>query len=378
MTNITPKKRMLTAYKGEKSDRVPVAPEFWFYIPAKVLGIDMVQLEREIPHWQALQKTFKHYNCEGWGIVQPEPKYDLFPINRQLRRIGESRYEEKRIIHTPKGKLTARTLYDKKEPSWKIERFIKNFQNDGPFYEKFILREANEYDWPAVQEALDKVGDDYLLEVLTGFTFIDFIGWEREGGLEQTILDIVDYEHYLLKLQKRYIHWITEFTQAIFSKTTAESVNIPCIWSTLSLVSPRMWRKWDKPVIEAVVDAAHQMGGLVHLHFHGNCMEVVEDFAQLGIDCVCPFERPPGGDVTNLRKVKKKLAGRVTFSGNVHTVETLIRGTPGDVKKETIEILEAWESQPRLILGTGDQVGKETPEDNIYTMIETAKKFGKY
>jgi hypothetical protein len=159
-----------------------------------------------------------------------------------------------------------------------------------------------------VQGVLDKVEDDYLLEVIAGFTFIDFIGWGREGGLERTILDIVEHEHYLLELQKRYIQWITEFTRAIFSKTTAESVNIPCIWSTLSLVSPEMWRKWDKPVIEAVVNVAHQMGGLVHLHLHGNCMEVIEDFAQLGIDCVCPFERSPGGDVTNLRKVKKKVS----------------------------------------------------------------------
>jgi len=56
----------------------------------------------------------------------------------------------------------------------------------------------------------------------------------------------------------------------------------------------------------------------------------------------------------------------------------LIRGTSVDVEKEIMEVLEVWESQPRLILGTGDQVGKETPEDNIYAMVETAKKFGKY
>jgi hypothetical protein len=77
----------------------------------------MIQLEREIPHWQALQRAFNHYNCEGWGTVQPQPKYDLFPINCWLRRIGESRCEEKGIIHTPKGELTACTLYNKKEPS---------------------------------------------------------------------------------------------------------------------------------------------------------------------------------------------------------------------------------------------------------------------
>jgi len=29
---------------------------------------------------------------------------------------------------------------------------------------------------------------------------------------------------------------------------------------------------------------------------------------------------------------------------------------------------------PRVVLGTGDQVGRETPEENIVAMIEEAKK----
>lgn len=35
------------------------APEFWCYYTAKVLGVDMIELEREIPLWQALHSTFK-------------------------------------------------------------------------------------------------------------------------------------------------------------------------------------------------------------------------------------------------------------------------------------------------------------------------------
>ena len=56
---------------------------------------------------------------------------------------------------------------------------------------------------------------------------------------------------------------------------------------------------------------------------------------------ICLFERPPGGDITGLALVARKLAGRTTFNGNVRTVERLIRGTPAAVEREVLEIL-AW------------------------------------
>jgi len=42
-----------------------------------------------------------------------------------------------------------------------------------------------------------------------------------------------------------------------------------------------------------------------------------------------------------------------------------------------LEILEAFEGSPRLIVGTGDQVGAETPDENIRAMIETVRAFGR-
>ncbi len=60
----------------------------------------------------------------------------------------------------------------------------------------------------------------------------------------------------------------------------------------------------------------------------------------------------------------------------MHTVEALIRGTPADVQRQVLEILEAFDGSPRLIVGTGDQVGGETPDENIRAMIETVRKYG--
>ena len=40
------------------------------------------------------------------------------------------------------------------------------------------------------------------------------------------------------------------------------------------------------------------------------------------------------------------------------------------MRREVREIKEAFQGSPRLIIGTGDQVGKETPEENIFAMVE--------
>ena len=104
-------------------------------------------------------------------------------------------------------------------------------------------------------------------------------------------------------------------------------------------------------------------------------METAADFAEIGIDCVCPFERPAGGDVSGLdglRQIAKQLNGRTTMNGNIHTIETLIRGTGNDVRREVGEIMKAFAGNPRLIVGTGDQVGRETPEENLHAMIDEA------
>jgi uroporphyrinogen-III decarboxylase len=93
---------------------------------------------------------------------------------------------------------------------------------------------------------------------------------------------------------------------------------------------------------------------------------------------VCPFERAPGGDIADLGEVRRILGDRVTVNGNVHTVEALIRGTPADVEREVAEIFRQWgPDKRRLILGTGDQVGRETTDENIAAMINTGRKLGK-
>jgi len=367
----TPRERMVRAYRGEWSDVIPVAPEFWYYIPARVLGVDMVTFEREVPLWRGLQETFKRYGTEGWGITWPERPNPAVESQTTLRRVEEGRYLERTLWKTRYGTLTMAKLYDVAEPSWIVERPIKDLARDWNAWLEIAFPPIELHDFTQANQALRAVGEDYLLEVMVGEMFFDFIAGPL--GLEKWIFALLEHKERYQKLQQRYIEYMVEETRAICENTSTAPLFISCSWSCASLIGPRLWREWDKPVVAAIVQEAHRHQRLVHIHYHGKCMENLADLVETGVDCICPFERPPGGDVTDLGLVRRILAGRVTMNGNVHTVETLIRGTPNDVAREVQEIVEAFRGEPRLIVGTGDQVGGDTPEENIYAMIEAVR-----
>jgi len=373
----TGKERMLNAYRGRWSDCVAIAPEFWYYYPAKVLGVDMIRFQREVPFHLALKTTFEKFSCEGWGIAFPSIPNDRVTSRSRERWVSEDRLEVCRAIKTPHGELISRSLFDRHEPAWEIERPVKDLHRDLAAFEDANLPDPSGLDAREMVRAWEEVGESYLLEGWLGVPFFDFYACARQGGLEAAIIDFVENPELFQALQEKYIAHMTAKVGVLCEKTPFESFVIGCAWSCNSLIGPAMWRRWDKPVIAAVASEVHRHDRLLHVHFHGRCMETVADFAAIGIDCVCPFERPPGGDVDGLeglKTVERVLRGRTAMNGNVHTVQTLIRGTPDDVRREVGEILEAFKGNPRVIVGTGDQVGRETPEENLHAMIDEAKR----
>lgn len=372
---MTPKQRMLDAYRGVPNERPPVAPEFWCYYPARILGVDMIEFGK-IPFHRALQTAFEKFGCEGWGTTGCGAPVDDVEWTREETWLDADTVLRRGTVRTPKGTLSSASRQERAEPGWVVERYIKDFDRDLPAFECLTLGgDIGRMDPAGAIAAWSEVGESYLLEMSLGVAFFDHVAGAREGGFEAAIMDFLEREQELDALRERYTDFKVRLVRALCERTPFESFFIGCSWSCNSLLGPVMWRRWDKPYIRAIADELHRHGRLLHVHFHGRCLETVADFAEIGIDCVCPFERPPGGDVhgrDGLQEVARLLAGRTTFNGNAHTVDTLIRGTPDAVRTEVREILDVFGDDPRFILGTGDQVGRETPGENLAAMMEEA------
>ena len=377
---MTPKQRMLNAYRGINNDRPAVAPEFWYYYPAKMLGYDMITFERSVPFHLALKETFEYFECEGWGAAFGWPQAADVSVRESEHWLNETTLEVRNRIETPYGVLSSASQGSRDEPSWVTERPLKDLDKDLAAWEHYVFGgDAEALDFSRSVKQWREVGESYLLEYWLGMPFFDTWAGAREGGFETGIYDLMseELEPILERLRERHTEAMVRLARAVCEHTSFESLCIGCSWSCNSLLGPELWRRWDKPGIAAVAREVHRYGRLLHIHFHGKSMDTVADFAEMEIDCVCPFERPPGGDISGeagLRAVADALAGKTTMNGNVHTVETLIRGTPDDVRREVAEILSVFKGTARVIVGTGDQVGRETPEANLQAMIEAVKR----
>ncbi len=375
-----PKERMLRAYKGEPVDTVPVAPEFWYYYPAKILGVDMIEFERNIPLWRGLKTTFEYFACEGWGAAFTTPQNEDKHIRRTLKNIGDKKYEETTEISWQgriKQTMGTKKIYHASEPSWVTEHPVKS-PEEIPAYVDMELDPNNRYDFSEVIQAHAETGEAYLLEFWLGVPFFDFFG--QAMGFEKAVYYFLSEEDKTLwEYHHRYTDYTCELVRRVCGETGFESFVIGCSSSCNSLLGPDLWRKWDKPYITAVAEEVHRHGRMLHIHFHGKSGETLGDFVETGVDCVCPFERPPGGDIegaAGLTEVRRHLRDRVTMNGNVHTVKTLIQGSQKDVQREVREIKEAFRGSKRFIIGTGDQVGRETREENLWAMIREGRSRG--
>ena len=114
------------------------------------------------------------------------------------------------------------------------------------------------------------------------------------------------------------------------------------------------------------------------LHSCGKERALVEMCAnETDLNCVNPLEIAPMGDC-DLAEIKKTFGHKLAMMGNLHTTEIMLKGTPEEVERAAIDCLEAAASGGGFILSTGDQCGRDTPDENIRKLVEVCERYGKY
>ena len=80
----------------------------------------------------------------------------------------------------------------------------------------------------------------------------------------------------------------------------------------------------------------------------------------------------------HLAKVKREFGKEISLMGNLHTTDVMLRGSTRDVERASKKAIDDAAEGGGFILSTGDQCGRDTPDENIFTMIEVARTYGKY
>ena len=153
-----------------------------------------------------------------------------------------------------------------------------------------------------------------------------------------------------------------------------------CFGGSGSLVfqTPEIFRKLALPVVKRGIEIAHKAGLPTHVHSCGPERELVKMMAEeTHLTLIDPLETPPMGDC-DLAELKRRYGNRLVLKGNLHTTDVMLKGTPAVVARASRKAIDDAASGGRFILSTGDQCGRDTPDENLRAMIDTARTYGKY
>jgi uroporphyrinogen decarboxylase len=376
---MTNKQRFLTAMTGGVPDRVPCAPDFSNMIPCRRTGKPFwdIYLHQDPPLWRAYLDAARYFGIDAWfmyGGLPAEPNPDVETRQEIVSRTGE-RIVQRTTYRTPQGDLWTETTYYRADPPTTTRKLIKDPVEDIPKLE-YLLAPPVRFgrgDWDAQREA---VGDLGLFGPSVGVPGLHMLNEFFDGNLTAATYAMVDYP----ALVEQLIDWHREQCRAYLRAYIAEKPDFVLLGASglLTLQSWTTFEKWSLPVVAEFTRDLRAAGIPSMLHSCGKERRLVDAFVEhTDLDCVNPLEIAPMGDC-DLREVKQSVGDKIALMGNLHTTQVMLQGSPDEVEAAALDALDAAQTGGGFIMSTGDQCGRDTPEENLFRLVEVTRRDGKY
>jgi len=199
----------------------------------------------------------------------------------------------------------------------------------------------------------------------------------RQGGFEQCFMDFVSEPEFMDEVHEFWMEWALAYVRAMIVAKPDE-IMLGGSSASLSVSSPKIFRKYELPFIKAASKICRNAGTLSHLHICGRSWELVQIVAdETEVDVMEPMEEPPGGNV-DLAEAKRRVGKKLCMKGNINTFDFMMNASPSQVEEKCKRLIDVAGPDGGFVLSTGDQCGRDTPQANLFKMVEVAKTYGMY
>lgn len=364
--SVNAKERVALAMARQIPDRVPVFPVITAYHASRVLGIRYRDIVLDpLLTYDVLLAAWRKYRFDGFEIgLGPELGYKDQMMVQTIHGVD---YLVDPISHLPYARLE-----DDEAPI--------PLHNDPPIKEPSDLDKITV---PTVEElkaqgrlapverVLAEVGNDAYIAGTAASQSMNFLVYAR--GSKRAMLDLVEDPELVHRIMQKGTDISINIGLALI-EAGVDGIYIGDAWASASIISPAHYREFCLPYHRQAAEVFHSHGAQVYLHVCGNVVPILELMADTGVDAIEPLD--PLGGVT-VAEAKRRVGRRVALKGGLDTL-LLLNGSPTEVIKAAKECIQAGASDGGYLLGSGDDIPRDAPMENVAAMVEAAHTYGWY
>lgn len=137
------------------------------------------------------------------------------------------------------------------------------------------------------------------------------------------------------------------------------------------IISEKMYRELVLPYTKELAPAIQKHGVAMGYHICGNTNKITEAMLESGCDMLSVDVKVP------LLRAKELAGGAVPLIGNVDPINTMMLGTPEEVRTEVMrDIADCADSPNGYIVSTGCDIPVDAPIENIYAFMDAVREYG--
>lgn len=137
------------------------------------------------------------------------------------------------------------------------------------------------------------------------------------------------------------------------------------------IMSEKAYRELVLPYTKELAPAIHKHGVAMGYHICGNTNKITEAMLESGCDMLSVDVKVP------LLRAKELGGDKVPIIGNVDPINTMMLGTPEDVREEVLrDIADCADSANGFIVSTGCDIPVDAPLENIYAFMDAVREYG--
>ena len=375
---MTPRERLLAVLHGKMPDCVPVCPDISNMVPARMTGKPFwdIYVYQDPPLWKAHIDALKHFDIDGG--------FELYDFG-DLFGDYDPKWGQK-IVHRNEDNSFVTQDYCEATGEW--SRYVVVHTADNPPATNVLPHKIGLPAIPSTWEDIEgakvwptgfelwkliktELGDQGILGMPSGASTL----------LINTPEEIYEYYDNPGKFHERREAMLERVDRrmAVIRDLDVKPDFLLCGASgSLVFQSPKIFRELALPVLKHVTKLAYEMGIPTHVHSCGPEKLLVKIAAEeTHLTVIDPLEVPPMGDC-DLAELKRLYGDKIVLKGNLHTTSVMLRGSVDDVIAASKKAIDDAGAGGGFILSTGDQCGRDTPDENLFAMVETARTYGRY